>query len=188
MDWHYVLDKQNSGARIRNWGQSGRRSERCDRKSIRLGSRNDVYCDCMHFPSGLSSSLSSSFRKMLWGVLWRRIKKERCRIFDHSNHVSGAYDPHSYAQNFDHGSASFEPDNLGRSFSARPTSTALWTENHPSLLHRPTYRQLFAGGKHALHTRATWVPWHNMDYAYAMMLMSYPPSFNATHDTSHVIP
>uniref|UniRef100_A0A5K1DVW5 Uncharacterized protein n=1 Tax=Nymphaea colorata TaxID=210225 RepID=A0A5K1DVW5_9MAGN len=120
MDWPSVLDKQKySGARIENWSQSGRRSEQYDRKIIRLGSQTDVYCDCMHFPSGLSMSLSSSSRIMAWRVLWRKIKKERCRIFNHSNHVSGAYDPYTYAQNFDHGSASFEPDNLSRSFSAR---------------------------------------------------------------------
>ncbi|CAL9199423.1 unnamed protein product [Musa hybrid cultivar] len=52
--------------------------------------------------------------------LWRRIVRGPRRIFISSgNPMHVSYDPYTYAQNFDEGSASVEPDNLWRSFSAR---------------------------------------------------------------------
>lgn len=55
----------------------------------------------------------------VWKVLWTKIKKEKRRFFDSSSdpaHVP--YDPYTYSQNFDQGSAA-DPENLSRSFSAR---------------------------------------------------------------------
>ncbi|CAL9168655.1 unnamed protein product, partial [Musa hybrid cultivar] len=51
--------------------------------------------------------------------LWRRIMKEKRRIFNPASPAPMAYDPHTYAQNFDEGSAWEEPEDLSRSFSAR---------------------------------------------------------------------
>ncbi|CAL9090547.1 unnamed protein product [Musa acuminata var. zebrina] len=51
--------------------------------------------------------------------LWQRIMKEKRRIFNPASPAPMAYDPHTYAQNFDEGSAWAEPEDLSRSFSAR---------------------------------------------------------------------
>ncbi|RRT84321.1 hypothetical protein BHE74_00011220 [Ensete ventricosum] len=52
--------------------------------------------------------------------LWRRIVRGKRRVSISSpNPMRVSYDPYTYAQNFDEGSASVEPDNLWRSFSAR---------------------------------------------------------------------
>ncbi|PKA64527.1 hypothetical protein AXF42_Ash007272 [Apostasia shenzhenica] len=65
-----------------------------------------------------------SLGRLRWRWLWRRIMREKRRILDYSSSpvmTTGAvsYDPYSYAQNFDEGSARVEPENLCRSFSAR---------------------------------------------------------------------
>lgn len=54
-----------------------------------------------------------------WRGWWRRIIKEKRRILNSAAPVQVPYDPYTYAQNFDEGSASVEPENLSRSFSAR---------------------------------------------------------------------
>ncbi|XAR50626.1 hypothetical protein NMG60_11004995 [Bertholletia excelsa] len=57
----------------------------------------------------------------MWRLLWRRIKKEKKRIFDCSTSVTVqfTYDPYTYAQNFDDGAPWKDPEDLSRSFSAR---------------------------------------------------------------------
>ncbi|KAJ4957854.1 hypothetical protein NE237_024965 [Protea cynaroides] len=93
---------------IGNWCSSGRRS-------IRLG-RRYIESELDEFISGTQSSIPR------WRVLWRRIKKEKKRIFDSSSApVQAPYDPYTYSQNFDQGSTWAEPDNLSRSFSVRFT-------------------------------------------------------------------
>ncbi|KAG1330059.1 hypothetical protein COCNU_02G000270 [Cocos nucifera] len=54
-----------------------------------------------------------------WRGWWRRIIKEKRRILNSASPMHAPYDPYTYAQNFDEGSASVEPENLSRSFSAR---------------------------------------------------------------------
>ncbi|OVA12043.1 hypothetical protein BVC80_1487g11 [Macleaya cordata] len=56
-----------------------------------------------------------------WRVLWRRINKEKKRIFrPTSTPIRVAYDPSSYLKNFDEGSACSEADDIvSRSFTAR---------------------------------------------------------------------
>ncbi|TKY48150.1 hypothetical protein E2542_SST25564 [Spatholobus suberectus] len=53
-----------------------------------------------------------------WRTFWRKIKREKRRLFSSSTEVHVQYDPSSYSQNFDDG-YSTDPDNLSRSFSAR---------------------------------------------------------------------
>ncbi|KAG4978959.1 hypothetical protein HKD37_13G038663 [Glycine soja] len=54
-----------------------------------------------------------------WRMFWRKIKREKTRLFSSSPAVLHVqYDPSSYSQNFDDG-YSIDPDNLSRSFSAR---------------------------------------------------------------------
>ena len=63
----------------------------------------------------------------MWKVLWRKLRREKRKILESSNtttfYSSGPklipYDPFSYSQNFDQGTAGEELDNLSRSFSAR---------------------------------------------------------------------
>ncbi|KAG0498110.1 hypothetical protein HPP92_002801 [Vanilla planifolia] len=61
-------------------------------------------------------------RRLRWKGLWRRITGKSRGIFDSSTASIAArapYDPLTYAQNFDEGSAWVEPENISRSFSAR---------------------------------------------------------------------
>ncbi|CAL9130065.1 unnamed protein product [Musa textilis] len=74
------------------------------------------YDDDERAPFARHSARSSATR--LRG-LWRRIMKEKTRIFNPASPAPMAYDPHTYAQNFDEGSAWAEPEDLSRSFSAR---------------------------------------------------------------------
>ncbi|KAI3463343.1 hypothetical protein Pfo_020006 [Paulownia fortunei] len=55
----------------------------------------------------------------IWILLWRRIKKQKKRMFQCSNSMRFTYDPYSYSQNFDQGLMWADPDDLSRSFSAR---------------------------------------------------------------------
>lgn len=59
----------------------------------------------------------------IWATLWRRIKKEKKRMFQCSNTTSSmqrfTYDQNSYSQNFDQGLMWSDQDDLSRSFSAR---------------------------------------------------------------------
>lgn len=55
----------------------------------------------------------------MWTHLWRKIKKEKKRIFDCSSSMRFSYDPCTYAKNFDQGLTWADPDDLSRSFSAR---------------------------------------------------------------------
>ncbi|PKA46801.1 hypothetical protein AXF42_Ash015695 [Apostasia shenzhenica] len=59
--------------------------------------------------------------RLRWREIWRRITRGKKRISDSSASLAAnvPYDPYTYAQNFDEGSAWVEPENLSRSFSAR---------------------------------------------------------------------
>nr|DAD44715.1 TPA_asm: hypothetical protein HUJ06_002945 [Nelumbo nucifera] len=96
---------------IRSWCNSGSRSIRLGRRYI-----DSDYDDFLSFNLPSSSHRSTTPR---WRVLWRRIMKEKKKIFYSSSPLQVPYDAYSYSQNFDQGSAWTEPDNLSRSFSAR---------------------------------------------------------------------
>jgi hypothetical protein len=92
---------------IRKWSGSGRRT-------IQLGEYyEEVESARARLPSARSNKL------MRWKVLWMKLKKERRRMFDSPAPIQIPYDPYTYSQNFDQGSAWDEPDILSRSFSAR---------------------------------------------------------------------
>ncbi|XP_018633840.1 uncharacterized protein [Nicotiana tomentosiformis] len=64
--------------------------------------------------------VSRSSRGPIWRLLWKKIRKDKRRVFDCSNSMRFTYDPHSYSQNFDEqGSIFADDDELSRSFSAR---------------------------------------------------------------------
>ncbi|KAL1318641.1 hypothetical protein HN51_070954 [Arachis hypogaea] len=66
------------------------------------------------------SAIGSS--KLRWKVLWMKLKMKKKKLFDSSSASSSShpyYDAYTYSQNFDHGNAKDEADNLSRSFSAR---------------------------------------------------------------------
>ncbi|GMI82068.1 hypothetical protein HRI_001876100 [Hibiscus trionum] len=59
-----------------------------------------------------------------WRVLWRKLMREKKKIFICSSGsttgvLNVSYDPHTYSQNFDQGFISADPDDFSRSFSAR---------------------------------------------------------------------
>ncbi|KAK4374759.1 hypothetical protein RND71_005436 [Anisodus tanguticus] len=74
--------------------------------------------DCNRFVS-YKLPANRSNRAPIWRLIWRKIKKEKKRIFDCSNSMRFSYDPHSYSQNFDQGSILTDADDLSRSFSTR---------------------------------------------------------------------
>ncbi|KAB1209220.1 hypothetical protein CJ030_MR6G010272 [Morella rubra] len=89
---------------IRSWSCSGSRT-------IQLG-------ECYEeFESASLSSTKSN--KLPWKMLWMKFKKEKRRIFKSPASIQIPYNPYTYSQNFDKGSAWDEPDNLARSFSVR---------------------------------------------------------------------
>ncbi|XP_050232931.1 uncharacterized protein LOC126681432 [Mercurialis annua] len=60
----------------------------------------------------------------IWRSLWRKIMREKKRLFDCSSSSADrmhfSYDAYNYSQNFDQGSSMWsDPDNVSRSFSAR---------------------------------------------------------------------
>ncbi|CAJ1955206.1 unnamed protein product [Sphenostylis stenocarpa] len=63
-------------------------------------------------------NLMTRFKIPNWTTFWRKIKREKSRLFNASPAVLVQYDPNSYSQNFDDGYSN-DPDNLSRSFSAR---------------------------------------------------------------------
>ncbi|XP_039017574.1 uncharacterized protein LOC120148556 [Hibiscus syriacus] len=59
-----------------------------------------------------------------WRLLWRKLMREKKKIYICSSRsttgvLNVSYDPHTYAQNFDQGLISADPDDFSRSFSAR---------------------------------------------------------------------
>ncbi|OVA12045.1 hypothetical protein BVC80_1487g14 [Macleaya cordata] len=107
---------------IQNWccNTSGSRSMRFGRQQSRsymgMDDADDEFSTRINY---IKVTRSSS--KQRWRVIWRRIKKEKKKIFNSTltSPVQVSYDPYSYLKNFDQGSACSEPDNLSRSFSAR---------------------------------------------------------------------
>ncbi|EHA8592014.1 hypothetical protein COCNU_contig69191147G000010 [Cocos nucifera] len=73
---------------------------------------NQIFDDELEYPPARATGTR-------WRGWWRRIIKEKRRILNSSAPMQAPYDPDTYAQNFDEGSASVEPENLSRSFSAR---------------------------------------------------------------------
>lgn len=74
-------------------------------------------------------------RAPMWRVLWRRIKKEKRRMFSSSINSSSLkfnYDPSSYSQNFeDRGSIIWaDQDDISRSFSARFAVSSRFFQNN----------------------------------------------------------
>ncbi|CAJ2674809.1 unnamed protein product [Trifolium pratense] len=57
--------------------------------------------------------------KPVWQKLWKKIKRDKKKIFGSTPTMEGIYDEESYSMNFDQGSGWMEPDNLPRSFSSR---------------------------------------------------------------------
>ncbi|GMH17668.1 hypothetical protein Nepgr_019509 [Nepenthes gracilis] len=61
--------------------------------------------------------------RRFWRSLRRKLNREKKKVFGCPSTAPAAaqdaYSPHTYSQNFDHGSTWSEPDNLSRSFSAR---------------------------------------------------------------------
>ncbi|XP_068651528.1 uncharacterized protein [Aristolochia californica] len=112
MEWSPKLQRQRScscaAVDLGYWSHSARRS----------GSSRRNYNACDEEFESLNYSLVRS-NAPRWHVLWRKIMKEKRRIFHSSSQFQVPYDSYTYSQNFDQGSDYVEPDNLSRSFSAR---------------------------------------------------------------------
>ncbi|KAL1532481.1 hypothetical protein AAHA92_32487 [Salvia divinorum] len=85
---------------------------------------------------GQNAYSSSSDHKCL--MLWQKIKRGNKKSSESPFATQRTYDPHSYMQNFDEGSATVEPDgdNLHRSFSARYANPSRFDPNE---LRRSTF-------------------------------------------------
>ncbi|KAL5756146.1 hypothetical protein ACOSP7_020564 [Xanthoceras sorbifolium] len=90
-------------------------------------SGNQSFCCCQNYVKYRILSLNglvTGSKIPRWRLLWRKIMREKKRIFDCSSSTSTAsvhvpYDPYTYSQNFDQGFMWADPDNVSRSFSAR---------------------------------------------------------------------
>ncbi|PKI50788.1 hypothetical protein CRG98_028783 [Punica granatum] len=102
---------------IRSWCNSGAS------ETIQLGhGSHGRGKDSDSLGSLASSSSSPRSKKLQWKELWLKLKRERKRMFElgsFEGHIHGPYDLYTYKQNFDHGIALEEPENLSRSFSVR---------------------------------------------------------------------
>ncbi|GMI91835.1 hypothetical protein HRI_002852800 [Hibiscus trionum] len=59
-------------------------------------------------------AVTTNSKLPMWRLLWRKLMREKKKKL-----MVVSYDPHSYAQNFDQGLISADPDDFSRSFSAR---------------------------------------------------------------------
>lgn len=113
MEWSPDLNRQTACNLVAVdagiWCNSGRRSFRY---GLNLTRSNEDEFESLNFPIKPSKTPK-------WLVLWRRLKKGKRRIFASTSSFQIPYDPYTYSQNFDHGSASLDPENVSRSFSAR---------------------------------------------------------------------
>ncbi|KAK7320000.1 hypothetical protein RJT34_04729 [Clitoria ternatea] len=95
---------------IKSWQHSS------GRRTIQLG-RCSNEIDHVNSLSAIGST------KLKWKLLWIKLKKEKKKLFDCTSAKTSTlqvpYDPYTYSQNFDHGTALDEPENLSRSFSVR---------------------------------------------------------------------
>ncbi|KAG9459277.1 hypothetical protein H6P81_003785 [Aristolochia fimbriata] len=127
MEWNPRLQKQRSCAAVDvgYWCRSLRRTGSFRRSTYSNNSINDNADG--HVEEEFESLNCRAAAPPRWQVLWRRIVKEKRRIVKEKKRIFPSsvaqfqvpYDPYTYSQNFDHGSACLEPENLSRSFSAR---------------------------------------------------------------------
>ncbi|KAF6169594.1 hypothetical protein GIB67_003962 [Kingdonia uniflora] len=94
---------------IGSWCSSSCRSMRWSKRYVRS--------DHGELETLNSSSTTTSIKPRL-RLLWKKLKKEKRKIF-YSSGAQVPYNSYTYAQNFDQDMGWDEPDNLSRSFSAR---------------------------------------------------------------------
>ncbi|KAK9102621.1 hypothetical protein Sjap_019875 [Stephania japonica] len=114
-----------------SWGSNSRldKQRSCSAFAMEVGNWCNSRCGSMRNVNGVNDFEECTAMNMAdsrssmpkWRWFWKRIKKEKRRIFDYpsSGPSQVPYDPYTYSQNFDQGTAWTEPDNLSRSFSAR---------------------------------------------------------------------
>ncbi|XP_022638748.1 uncharacterized protein LOC111242007 [Vigna radiata var. radiata] len=90
-------------------------SDSMDIKGWRNSGKREIHLGSCHHEIEHVHSLAPKLR---WKLLWMKIKKEKKRLFQSAS-FQVPYDQHTYSQNFDQGTALYEPDNLSRSFSVR---------------------------------------------------------------------
>lgn len=97
---------------LNGWCNSGNQNMCCCQSYVKRG-----YDRALSF-----NGLITGSKTPRWRLLWRKIKRDKKRIFDCSSggtDVHVPYDPYTYSQNFDQGYVWADPDNASRSFSAR---------------------------------------------------------------------
>ncbi|KAK7325183.1 hypothetical protein VNO77_29325 [Canavalia gladiata] len=92
--------------------------ESCQCVNTRNRSSLSSYARIFYNPMVCVDRLMTRLKVPSWRTFWRKMKREKRRLFSSSPVVHVQYDPNSYSQNFDDG-YSTDPDNLSRSFSAR---------------------------------------------------------------------
>ncbi|KAI4377381.1 hypothetical protein MLD38_015017 [Melastoma candidum] len=106
----------------------------CCGSACRSSSSDTIHLGEQRQPHYSASTLSSvrSRKPAKWTGIWARLVKEK---HGHHHHHTDqfqvpSYDSHTYSQNFDHGVAWEEPDNISRSFSVRFANPALLSRTH----------------------------------------------------------
>ncbi|XP_061343827.1 uncharacterized protein LOC133289840 [Gastrolobium bilobum] len=79
-------------------------------RTIQLGCNEIEHVNCLS---------ATGSPKLRWKMLWMKLKKEKKKLFVCASPLQVPYDPYTYSQNFDQGTALEEPENLSRSFSVR---------------------------------------------------------------------
>nr|XP_027190284.1 uncharacterized protein LOC101510277 [Cicer arietinum] len=97
-----------------------------DMKKNWFGSRSEARLGRSYTKPHYDTNSSSNYngKKTVWQKIWRKMKRNKKKVFNSSSPTSstvddGVYDEETYSMNFDQGTGWMEPDNLPRSFSAR---------------------------------------------------------------------
>lgn len=101
------------------WWNSGGTTDLKLMKSRRLKNEKNGYGRIVSLDVMVSRSKISRWRLLLWRKLNIKDKKKIFDCTSNLDHVVPSYNPRTYAQNFDQGSMSSDPDSQSRSFSAR---------------------------------------------------------------------
>ncbi|AES73844.1 hypothetical protein MtrunA17_Chr3g0139401 [Medicago truncatula] len=100
-----------------------------DMKKYMFGSRREArlgrsYTTKTNYHSNISPSNYDGSKKTVWQKIWKKLKRDKKKVFNSPSPSTivedgVSYDQDTYSMNFDHGTGWMEPDNLPRSFSAR---------------------------------------------------------------------
>jgi len=106
---------------VKDWKKLEYDSLKMDLKKQRFGSSNST-TQTIRLGRSYTKPHYQSYHdgtKPVWQKVWKKLKRDKKKIFGSTPTIEGIYDEESYSMNFDKGSGWMESDNLPRSFSSR---------------------------------------------------------------------